>query len=172
MIFPYGEGWNRYCVWIVGHADTLAAREGTWSYLIRDSRRRGCYMDARDEQGMADSYKHLLNRMRVSDFPGDAQGRADPHTAVILTKRDLQRPFSRCGKEPCDISAKRSRDCVENRNGQPEGECSLSNHRKKCHIAPINECILPAEQMPEEGAQLRSNVPTDEETFDDVKGST
>ncbi|CAM6084426.1 unnamed protein product [Calypogeia fissa] len=172
---------GRYCVWIVGHADTLAAREGTWRDLIRDSDKRGCYMVAGDDKGMADSYKHLLNHMRdlrksaVNNCARDGQVRVESYTGEVPGKGGLQRPFSRgpplsrSGKEPFDVFTKRGRDWIENWNGQLEGECSLSNHRKRSHIsATTNHCIT-AEQMVAEGSQQHSDAPLDQEPSEAVK---
>ncbi|KAL2629325.1 hypothetical protein R1flu_014011 [Riccia fluitans] len=52
----------RYCLWIVGHAATLGAtRDGIWTHLLNDAKRRNCFKDVKEDEDMLKSYQHLQN---------------------------------------------------------------------------------------------------------------
>jgi hypothetical protein len=69
---------------------------------------------------------------------GDDQGMADSYNHLPYIERDNAKRKGREG----------------NGNGQPDGECSSSDHRKRSHSTPTNDFIT-AEPMAEENANLR-----------------
>ncbi|KAJ8432842.1 hypothetical protein Cgig2_024530 [Carnegiea gigantea] len=42
----------RYCLWIIGNAATLVSSDTVWKNLVTDSKGRGCFFDAEDDENM------------------------------------------------------------------------------------------------------------------------
>lgn len=42
----------RYCLWIIGNAATLVSSDTVWKNLVIDSKGRGCFFDAEDDENM------------------------------------------------------------------------------------------------------------------------
>ncbi|KAL2897301.1 putative helicase MAGATAMA 3 [Bienertia sinuspersici] len=42
----------RYCLWIIGSGTTLAHSDSVWEKLVTDAKARGCFFDAKEDEGL------------------------------------------------------------------------------------------------------------------------
>ncbi|CAE6201147.1 unnamed protein product [Arabidopsis arenosa] len=57
----------RHCLWVIGNATTLARSGSIWAKLIRDSKRRKCFYDAKDDKRLRDAMNDAVPKVDKSD---------------------------------------------------------------------------------------------------------
>ncbi|KAJ0264867.1 DNA2/NAM7 helicase-like [Hirschfeldia incana] len=57
----------RHCLWVVGNERTLTMSGSVWTKLIRDSKRRGCFYDAADDNNVREAMNAAIPKLDKSD---------------------------------------------------------------------------------------------------------
>ncbi|CAH8277234.1 unnamed protein product [Arabidopsis lyrata] len=57
----------RHCLWVIGNETTLARSGSIWAKLVRDSKRRKCFYDAKDDKRLRDAMNDALLKVDKSD---------------------------------------------------------------------------------------------------------
>ncbi|CAL9224681.1 unnamed protein product, partial [Arabidopsis halleri] len=57
----------RHCLWVIGNETTLARSGSIWANLIRDSKRRKCFYDAKDDKRLRDAMNDAVPKDEKSD---------------------------------------------------------------------------------------------------------
>ncbi|XP_024316714.1 uncharacterized protein LOC100831140 isoform X2 [Brachypodium distachyon] len=52
----------KHCLWILGNGATLLASNSIWAELVNDSKRRGCFFEARKDKDLAETMRLVMKR--------------------------------------------------------------------------------------------------------------